>query len=204
MNINSNSLETTNEVPLEIIEFFKITAPLIRDRWSKACKSKPLNLKSVDILQRHQAAIFAQQKENNRLQKSQQMAHGIIWQEVIGKFIGWKDLETGHETGLDCIHEEKKIIMELKNSYNTHNSGSCKAFMDKLAKHKKEHPDYRPIWGIVNAKNHISKKEIITHDGQKIEKLQGDELLDMIFTYQGINYKKQIIEHMQNIMYPSV
>ena len=93
--------------------------------------------------------------------KNQQIGHSVrqahmtercIGQIVIGNFIGWTNLKTGHPSGLDCIKNDGSIIIELKNKYNTCNSSSGLTLLDKLAKYKIPHPATRCIWGIINPK----------------------------------------------------
>ena len=65
------------------------------------------------------------------------MKEGDIAQIVLGNFYGWKDLGVGHETGLDLVREDNTAnAMELKNKWNTCNSSSAKAVLDKLADYK--------------------------------------------------------------------
>jgi len=130
-----------------------------------------------------------------------QMKEGDIAQVVLGNFYGWKDLGTGHETGLDLLKEDNSAIIELKNKWNTCNSSSSKALCDKLSNYKKKNTNTRCIWGVINPKdinkNNSSKFE---YDGVIIEKLEGNELLDYIFTYKNYNYKKDILYYIKEII----
>lgn len=58
--------------------------------------------------------------------KNLQMRIGEIWQEAIGCAEGWQNLKKGDSSGLDLINKERKIVIELKNSYNTDNSSARK------------------------------------------------------------------------------
>ena len=157
----------------------------------------------------HEATLFGDNSESNlKLLESshkirqKQMKEGIIAQTIIGNFIDWTDLGVGHSSGLDCRKNDNSIIMDVKNKHNTCNSGSQKALFDKLSKYKKENPSSRCVWAIVNPKPGCKKLyEKIIYDGVEIEKIQGEELFNLVFTINGINYSKQIIEFVKTIMY---
>jgi hypothetical protein len=83
--------------------------------------------------------------------KQRQMKIGEIWQEVFGSYESFENLKVGHETGLDLLSHKRKIVIELKNRTNTDNASSKKTNFDKLARYKKEHPDYQAIYGTINA-----------------------------------------------------
>jgi hypothetical protein len=51
-----------------------------------------------------------------------QMKYGLLWQKIIGAYNNFKDLKIGNKSGLDIISEERKIVIELKNRYNTDNA----------------------------------------------------------------------------------
>lgn len=134
-------------------------------------------------------------------QRQKQMKEGELAQIIIGNWIGWEDLGIGHPTGLDCRKKDNSIIMELKNKYNTCNSGSQKALLDKLAKYKKANPETRCIWGIINSKKgcrRLSQK--IIHEGVEIEKIQGIDLLRLIFKVGNINYSTQLINMVKRVV----
>jgi len=122
------------------------------------------------------------------------MKEGTLAQIVIGNWFGWEDLGKGHSSGLDCRKKDNSTIIELKNKWNTCNSGSRKALLDKLSMYKKKNPSTRCIWGIVNPKHGCKiLSETITHDGVEIEKIQGDELFKLVFSIGKINYSSKII-----------
>jgi hypothetical protein len=130
------------------------------------------------------------------------MKEGEIAQVALGNFYEWKDLGTGHESELDLLKEDNSAIIELKNKWNTCNSSSAKALLDKLSNYKKKNPNTRCIWGVINPKdinkNNSSK---IEHDGVIIEKLEGNELFNYIFTYRNYNYKQEILDYIKEIIY---
>ena len=54
------------------------------------------------------------------------MNAGNIWQIVIGNYNTFEDLYTSHSSGCDVKSNTRKIIIELKNRYNTDNYSSKK------------------------------------------------------------------------------
>ncbi len=149
----------------------------------------------------HEPTIFGDSsKENIKTleiafkQRQKQMKEGELSQIIIGNWFGWEDLGIGHSSGLDCRKKDMSIIMDVKNKWNTCNSGSQKALFDKLSKYKKENPQTRCVWGIVNPKPGCKKLyEKIYHDNVEIEKIQGMELFKLVFSIGNINYSTQII-----------
>jgi hypothetical protein len=118
-------------------------------------------------------------KERQRQQKV-----GIIWQEVLGSYNGFINLKTGHETGLDILSSSKKIAIELKNRTNTDNASSKTSNLDKLAKFKKNNPDYIVIYGNINAdteeKTLQGTIKTILHNGIELEHQIGYKFLKFI------------------------
>ena len=175
--------------------------------------SKKINI----ILSRNSKEIFTYDildteliKKNKLIylkEKQRQMKIGEIWQEVLGSYNGFENLGVGHKTGLDIISDEKKIIVELKNRTNTDNASSKKANLDKLAKFKKENPDYICVYGNVNDNNENktipgSIKNII-HNGVEIKQYIGMKLLTFILeenTNRIIDFVKQTIDQHSRVV----
>ena len=154
----------------------------------------------------HEPTLFGDNsKENIKMleiafkQKQKQMKEGELAQIVIGNWFGWEDLGVGHSSGLDCRKKDMSIIMDVKNKWNTCNSGSQKALFDKLSKYKKENPKTRCVWAIVNPKPGCKNLcEKIIYNGVEIEKIQGIELFKLVFNVGNINYSTQIINIVKN------
>jgi hypothetical protein len=127
---------------------------------------------------------------NALLIKQIQMKIGNIWQIAIGNYENFIDLKNGHVTGLDIKNKHRKIIMELKNRYNTDNSSSRKTNYDKLAKYKKTHPDYSCVYAVINDKNINGCYKKILHNDVFIEYYSGTFLFEYIF---GEDHKKIIL-----------
>ena len=131
------------------------------------------------------------------------MIEGIIGQRMLGLFEGWEDLDlTKNVRGFDIMKSDGSCIAEIKNKWNTCNSSSLKATLDKLVEYKKNNPNVECIYGIINPKkDERDMKSIIVHNGHKIIKLQGDELLNKVFFHEGYNYKNDILKIVKNAMY---
>jgi hypothetical protein len=113
--------------------------------------------------------------------KKLQMKIGFIWQFIIGNYPDFKDLGVGHKSGLDIISTKRKIIIELKNRYNTDNANSRLANYNKLAKYKTNHSAYTCIYGVINDKKSEGQHKSITHNGVEIIYCSGDKLFTLIF-----------------------
>lgn len=120
--------------------------------------------------------------------KQIQMNIGKIWQISFGNWKYFTDLGEGDATGLDVRSDKLKIIMEIKNRYNTDNASSRKTNFSKLATYKKTNPNFDCIYAVINDKTKEGKDELIKYDGVEIRYLSGDKLLLFMF-----NDKKDII-----------
>jgi hypothetical protein len=128
--------------------------------------------------------------------KQKQMKYGEIWQMVIGNYHKFIDLKTGHTSGLDILSTERKIIIELKNRYNTDNASSRKTNLDKLYKYKIKNTDYTCIYGIINDKTKLGIIKDIDHNNIIIKYYSGQKLFEYIFeenTDKIINYVKNVV-----------
>lgn len=135
-------------------------------------------------------------------EKQIKMREGDIAQAMIGNWYGYEDLGIGHETGVDCRKLDNTQLLEIKNKWNTCNSGSSKTVKDKLAKYKNNNPNTECIWGIINPKSGVSGKTTpIQHNGVEILQLQGDDLFRKIFIIDGYDYTNDVRNIVKNIMY---
>ena len=130
----------TNKFDINI--YFTLIDKIISDILLKPQKDK-ITFDILDI-SKHNKLIILKEKQL-------QMNIGKIWQEIIGNYDGFINLKSHHNTGLDIISYEKKIIIELKNRTNTDNSSSKKTNLEKLANFKKQHLDYTCIYATINA-----------------------------------------------------
>jgi hypothetical protein len=109
---------------------------------------------------------------------------GKIWQETIGCLKGWKS----NETGIDLINKSKKIAIELKNSYNTCNSSSKKAIIQKLKEFKLNNSEYTVIYAYINCNS--KNNEGIKYYKDDILHLSGIKFLKYIFDDKYLNVIK--------------
>ena len=149
--------------------------------------------------------LLTVQKENNDLIhknknsfiyckkiKQIQMKIGNLWQICIGNWQNYVNLKQGHKSGLDVINKTDKTIMEIKNRYNTDNANSRKETFKKLVNFKKENPDYKLIYAVMNEdkKHEDGIEKIIVYENVQITYLSGNKLLLFVFG----NYKNEVIE----------
>ncbi|MCF7845470.1 MAG: Eco47II family restriction endonuclease [Candidatus Pacebacteria bacterium] len=87
---------------------------------------------------------WIEQEKTRQTQKTMQNAIGDFHQEILGAIPGWKDLGVGG--GLDVVNEEKKIIAELKNKFNT-TKGNHKVKIYDAIKSKLKMPEYADYVG---------------------------------------------------------
>lgn len=122
-----------------------------------------------------------------------QMKVGQSWQIIFGSIAGVKDLGVGHESGLDLMSDSAfrhgKMVMELKNSWNTDNSSSRAQNLRKLTKFASSNPDYQPIYAFVNTKKSSGEDKFITFENHQVRILSGKKLLRYVL---GKNYKKTV------------
>ena len=116
--------------------------------------------------------------------KQYQMKIGEIFQMVLGNYQNFENLPTKNDFGVDIISYNRKIIVELKNRTNTDNNSSKITNYRKLAKFKKDFPEFKCIYGCINEINEQKtlngnyKKIII--DSVEIECYTGYKLLKLI------------------------
>ncbi len=106
---------------------------------------------------------------------------------------------------MDIISTTNKIAIELKNRTNTDNHSSKKTNFDKLAKFKKENPEYLCIYATINADN--KKKTVegaiikIIHNNEEIYQYTGYKFLKLIFEYNIeiiLNFMRDTIDKYSN------
>lgn len=73
------------------------------------------------------------QERARQVQKALQNALGDFHQTVLGAMPGWED--AGKGGSYDVKNQEKKVIAEIKNKYNTMNARSALSVYDNLQKH---------------------------------------------------------------------
>lgn len=149
------------------------TNPSLRDLRDKAVLS---DIAMDDFIRKNSEGY----RQYNRFNIMQSNA-GRLWQRVIGDYNDNQDLSTGHPSGLDILNTREKFVMELKNRYNTDNSSSKKQNFFKLSEFKRQNPDYRCIYGVMNEKNRGAKCYSFLHNGQELVYMSGEILLRHLF-----------------------
>jgi hypothetical protein len=187
-----DSVDSENEFSLS--KYFELLENKIQIILSRPEK----NVLTYDILD-------TEKSKTNKLlalkEKQRQMKVGEIWQEALGSYNGWCNLKQGHESGLDIISHTKKVAIEVKNRTNTDNASSKKTNLSKLAKFKKDNPEYLCIYGNINDEseettlNGSSKK--IIHDGFELEHKIGCEFYKFILG----NDTEEIIQFLKNTIH---
>ncbi|MBP7857957.1 MAG: Eco47II family restriction endonuclease [Candidatus Saccharimonadales bacterium] len=76
---------------------------------------------------------WMKQEKARQVQKGMQNALGEFHQDILGFMKGWKN--GGKGGSYDVIHQERKIIAEVKNKYNTMNARSALSVYDSLSRH---------------------------------------------------------------------
>ena len=179
-------------------EYIIKIAPLIKEEMNK---KREKYLHETSLLEDNSDDTIEKLKNAFKIRQDK-MKEGNIAQIMIGNIPGWEDLGRGHSSGLDCKKDDNSMIMEIKNKYNTCNSGSEKAIKDKLATYKKNHPKTRCIWGIINPKkNNKNLSTKIIHNGVEIEKIQGIDILKLVFNTNDEEVIDKIINDIKKIMY---
>lgn len=188
-----------DDLPKAIKDYLKIIVPKIKEILSRI--NKDIDPNDKDILDDDCESTLTMKKEELK-RKQMTMKFGEIWQVTIGNFPGWEDLGIGHETECDIRRLDGTAIVELKNKYNTCNSGSKKDLERKLTNYKKNNPNTECIWGIINEKkgNKCHKKVYNVND-ESITKWQGRDFLKYCLTYEGIDYTEIIIKTLKEILY---
>jgi hypothetical protein len=113
------------------------------------------------------------------------MRIGEAWENVLTDFGFVKQ-----RSGLDLVNHQRKIAIELKNSYRTDSSGARKWTHEVLKRYKREHPQYTVVYGTINYKSDdgkIQNKDDITY-------LYGNKFLDYILQ----DRKDEVIATLRN------
>jgi hypothetical protein len=176
-NINKNNNDCTNDV-FDIDKYLeninnKIKILFKNSKNNEDCLEDLL----LDCYIKKNEYIIKQSKKLKQLQ----MNVGKIWQIAIGNYENFIDLGEGDITGLDVKSEKLKIIMEIKNRYNTDNASAKKSNFDKLVRFKGNNSDFTCIYAVINDKTKIGKEETIIYNGYEIIYLSGKKLLNFIF-----------------------
>jgi hypothetical protein len=114
-------------------------------------------------------------KVNNRI--------GEFHQRLLGKVEGWEDLGRGHPTKLDLKKTDGSIYIELKNKFNTLNSGGESTLRKNLEKVLDDHPKAKICYAYIISENGDSGKEVWVYKGKEnknILKIWGKDVYELV------------------------
>ena len=192
-------LDLPDNIDEDIVDYFNKLDSSISEIFKRP--TKELNINDLDILDDNSSETIEIMKIELK-RKQHTMKYGEVWQKAIGLFPGFEDLGIGHESECDVRKLDNTMIIELKNKYNTVNSGGKKDVERKLINYKVINPHTDCVWGIVNDKHtNKVKKEKYVVNGLEIIKWQGKEFLSHIFTYNGYDYTDKILSKLKEIIH---
>lgn len=118
---------------------------------------------------------------------------GIAWEHVFTDF-GFKRTRINSCPRGGCVYDlynhTSKIVIELKNNYNS-DSGKAKRYThNKLKLFKRRNPTYKVIYGAINYKNSIGKLKV----KDNVLYIYGDLLLNRFLG----NRKNYVIRRLRN------
>lgn len=121
--IDMNELQKNTLDPFKMV-FDMINSKVTFDEWAKGERTRQLD-KTI----------------NNKI--------GEFHQKLLGKVKGWKDLGTSSELGVDLEAKDRSRFIELKNKWNTMNSGGIMKTREKLEDARKKYPKATAYWGFI-------------------------------------------------------
>jgi len=152
------------------------------------------------------------------MMKCLHMKVGGLWQSIIGRLPGVVNLGTGHVSGLDIMTDGTgsfreyggsgdtvEFIMELRNAYRSDDASSRKQNLMKLGTWVLQHPQYVPIYGIVNSGLSCGEqgedKWLVSEDGMRFRFLSGRKLLCFLF---GHDHYMNVVERFKTALYKHI
>lgn len=118
---------------------------------------------------------WMEQEKARKIQKSLQNALGDFHQNILGALHGWKNAGPGGS--YDVRNEDKKIIAEVKNKYNTLNSEGLISVYKKLSNHLDYgDKDFTAYYVAIVTKGSASYDEPFTPVKKKIPMPRRDDL----------------------------
>ena len=112
-----------------------------------------------------------------------QMKVGFLWEKLFVIEGGFDKLPNG----LDLVNNERRIVIELKNSWQSDNYNSQKKTFDKLADYKKQNPEFTCVYANINGRTDEGTNHEFYHNGQRLYQITGNELLEFIFGEKYLN-----------------
>lgn len=172
---------------MDLDSYFFLVEKKIQDIFSRPTK----NLVQKDIFFLEEERIFL---EKSLALKQYQMKYGEVWQIVLGNYFKFQNLGSGHPSGLDILSTERKLILELKNSWNTDNASSRNFNFQKLINFKKQNPEYTIIYGVINDKTVEGQRRTILFKGNQIMYLSGQHLFSFLLGENSTYIIDRVVE----------
>jgi hypothetical protein len=132
--------------------------------------------------------------------KQMQMAEGDLLQDILAELSNAKSLR-GHPDGIDFLDEKRKLVGEIKRSYNTDNASSKKENIAKLVRFVEKHPQYQAFYGYFYGKNGHSKTRIHCHQNIQVVELTGDDLTKFLCQQTVEQIVVKCVSELQTMMY---
>ncbi len=116
--------------------------------------------------------------------KSIENKMGEFHQRLLGRVEGWQDLGTGDNSHVDLKNDDGTIYIELKNKYNTINSGSGKTVRENLEKIVQENENATAYWAYIIHKNYKSDDVIWEkknyENNERIRRISCDKVYELV------------------------
>ncbi len=108
---------------------------------------------------------------------------GEFHQKLLGGVDGWVNLGTGDETGVDLRKEDNTVFMELKNKFNTVNSGSLEKVRDKLEAAVERYPRAKAYWAYILERDGSSGERVWLYrrrSDERIRRIFGKKVYELV------------------------
>lgn len=144
-------------------------------------------------------------EKSRQIQKTMQNVIGDFHQQILGNCFGWQDLGAGG--GLDVVNENKKIIAEIKNKYNT-TKGNHKVEIYDAIKSKLKESEYIGYTGyyvevISKGKKQYDKPFTPSDNKQKGKRRPVNDkirVIDGVSFYALVTGNKKALEELFNVI----
>jgi hypothetical protein len=124
---------------------------------------------------------WIKEETDRQAQKTLSNAIGGFHQKILGNSLGWEDLGRNHDTGLDVKKSDDTIFAEIKNKYNTTNSGSSDSVKRKLNKVNELYPNATVYFvEIIRNRTDPYDDAIKFNKDEKVRKISGDKFYELV------------------------
>jgi hypothetical protein len=117
-----------------------------------------------------------------QIDKSINNAIGTFHEEILGGVNGY---ERGNNSGYDIKATNDTLFADIKNKWNTMNSGASESLYQKLQRYAESHPKSKCYWVQILAKGSFNERWISTYSGRKynhdrVYKISGDQFYKLL------------------------